>query len=58
MISAYSAPGTSPGAAAATRDQASASVAPSAPAEPRGGGYLNEVSPLTARSGAGDQRGA
>jgi nucleotide-binding universal stress UspA family protein len=57
MISAYSAPATSPGAASGTRDSANAPVASSTSAEPRSG-YLNEVSPMTARSGSGDHHGA
>jgi hypothetical protein len=53
MIATYSGPGTSPGVAAAPRDSAApsatASGAPAAPAG-NGRGYLNEVSPLTARA--------
>ncbi len=54
MIATYSASGASPGAATAARD----SSAPSdAPADNRRG-YLNEVSPLTARSASDERRDA
>ena len=51
MIANYSAPGAKPGAATAARTAADSS----APAT-NGGGYLNEVSPLNARSASGEQR--
>ncbi|HYX82747.1 MAG TPA: PCP reductase family protein, partial [Gemmatimonadales bacterium] len=50
MIASYSAPGASPGASTANRASASA------PATGNGGGYLNEVGPLTARSGSDEHR--
>ncbi|HXW05815.1 MAG TPA: universal stress protein [Vicinamibacterales bacterium] len=53
MIATYSAPGASPGAAAAGRDAAAASAAPAGSGS-SGGGYLNEVSPLNARSASGE----
>jgi hypothetical protein len=52
MIANYSGPGAGAGVSTA-RD--SAVSAPPAPAS-NGSGYLNEVSPLTARSASGEHR--
>ena len=53
MIATYSAPGASPGAATAARDGGNPSAIPASSSEVppagNGRGYLNEVSPLTAR---------
>jgi nucleotide-binding universal stress UspA family protein len=57
MIASYSGPGATPEAATAARN--SAATTSGAPTEPgNGSGYLNEVSPLTARSASGEYRDA
>jgi nucleotide-binding universal stress UspA family protein/Zn finger protein HypA/HybF involved in hydrogenase expression len=54
MIATYSAPGAKPAALATEATQPTASVTPSGNGNGNGRGYLNEVSPLTARSGSGE----
>ena len=55
MIATYSSSGASPGVATAARDSAAPSTAtPGAPVDPSRSDYLNEVSPLTARSASGE----
>jgi hypothetical protein len=57
MIATYSSSGVSPGVATTAPDRATPSGAP-AEAGANRSGYLNEVSPLTARSASGEHREA
>jgi hypothetical protein len=58
MIASYSAPGATTGTAAAAPVSTGASPTATGPASANGGGYLNEVSHLTARAAPGEQREA
>jgi hypothetical protein len=58
MIATYSGPGAGPAVPTATTAAATAPVAPEVAPSGTGRGYLNEVSPLTARSAAGDRHEA
>jgi hypothetical protein len=58
MIANYPVPGKSAGAATAAQDPASPSAAPAETPAGNGRGYLNEVSPLTARSESSERREA
>ena len=55
MIATYSGPGASPGVATTTQ---AGSAVPNVPPSGNESGYLNEVSPLTARSASGEPPGA